>query len=82
MANCGPASLSPDPEPFPLVKGNMALELCSQRRCWAILDAADSVYPIAIQEEERGWLVMAFRHRDLSDFSKEPLEFVAHSMRL
>ncbi len=65
------------------------LELRIHRRHRAILYASDAAYLDAVLDDERGWRelpvppmsLMAFRHRDLTDCSMEPFEFVAQAKR-
>ena len=78
-----------DPETILVLKGNKPLELRIHARHRAVLYASDAAYLDAVLGEERGWCelsipamsLLVFRHRMLTDFSIEPLEFIAQARR-
>ena len=78
-----------DPETTLVLKGNKPLELRIHRRHRAVLYASDAEYLDEVLDEERGWRelpvpamnLVVFRHRDLTDWSMEPLGFVAQESR-
>lgn len=78
-----------DPETVLVLKGNMPLEMRLNRRHRAVLYASDAAYLDAVLDEEHGWReltvptmsLMVFRHRDVTDWSMRPFEFVAQSRR-
>ena len=78
-----------DPETVVVLKGNKPLELSIHHRHRAVLYASDPDYLDAALDGEQGWRELAvpamslvvFRHRMLTDFSIEPLEFIAQARR-
>ena len=78
-----------DPETIVVLKSNKPLELRFHARHRAVLYASDAAYLDTVLDEERGWRelevpamsLMVFRHRDLTDFSIEPFQFIAQARR-
>ena len=78
-----------DPETILVLKGNKPLELRAHRRYRVVLYASDPAFLDAVLADERGWRelpvpamsMVVFRHEDLMEFSREPLEFIAQAKR-
>ena len=78
-----------DPETILVLKGNKPLELRIHRRYRVVIYASDSTFLDAVLAEEPGWReltipamsMIVFKHEDLMEFSREPLEFIAQEKR-
>lgn len=78
-----------DPEAILVLKGNKPLELRIHRKHRAVLYASDPAFLDAVLAEERGWRelsvpamgMIVFRHEVLTEFSREPLEFIVQEKR-
>jgi hypothetical protein len=78
-----------NPETILVLKGNKALELCTQRKHRAVLYASDPAFLDAVLVDERGWRelsvpsmsMIVFRHAVLTEFSSESLEFIVQEKR-